>query len=242
MLHAGGASATFEEVKAVVTPPNTATHYPVPHHKFIGAVEKHITAGGYKVREVHHALSAGGDRYFGLIRLENEGMDGAYEWALGLRNSHDKKFRAEVTAGSRVFVCDNLAFSGTITAVRKHTRYVERDMDNLIVKAIGKLGGYFEQNDKRYLAYKEAELDEKEFSHLLVRAIEARVIPITRVPDVIQEWRNPSHDEFQARNAWSLFNAFTESFKKVTNPSDLLQRNQALHGLMDTHCGFAAMQ
>jgi hypothetical protein len=38
-------------------------------------------------------------------------MHGA-RFALGIRNAHDKSFRLAVTVGYRVFVCENLAFSG----------------------------------------------------------------------------------------------------------------------------------
>lgn len=239
MLHRGGMESTMDDIRSVVTPQPTKTHYPVPHERFIGSVSRFISDGGYKIKETKHALSHKGQRYFGLIMLENEGMDGAYQWSIGLRNSHDKAFRAEVTAGSRVFVCDNLAFSGSIQAVRKHTKNVERDMDQLIARAVGQLGNYFNQNDKRYARYKETEVSEKDFGHFIVQAIEARVIPVTRVPDVIKEWRDPSHLEFAQRNAWSVFNAVTETFKKVGNSTELMTRNQTLHGVMDNFCGLA---
>ena len=41
--------------------------------------------------------------------------------------------------------------------------------------------------------------------------------------------------EFKPRNAWSMFNAFTEVLKG--NLNDLPKRTQALHGVMDGHCG-----
>jgi Acyl-CoA dehydrogenase, C-terminal domain len=44
-------------------------------------------------------------------------------FAIGLRNSHDKSFRLSCTVGVRVFVCENLAFSGDFTAVlAKHSK------------------------------------------------------------------------------------------------------------------------
>ena len=45
----------------------------------------------------------------------------------------------------------------------------------------------------------------------------------------------PNHPEFEDRNAWSLFNAFTEELKG--NLIALPKRTQALHGLLDGHCG-----
>ena len=112
-------------------------------------------------------------------------------------------------------------------------------MDNLIARAIGQLGTYFNKNDERYEKYKKTELDERDFGKLIVNAIEQRVVPVTKVPNVITEWRRPTHDEFADRNAWSLFNAFTETFTEVGRSSDLMKRNHALHGMMDNFCGLA---
>src|SRR5713226_654707 len=44
-------------------------------------------------------------------------------FSIGIRNSHDKSLRLGLTAGMRVFVCSNIAFSGEFTPVlAKHTR------------------------------------------------------------------------------------------------------------------------
>jgi hypothetical protein len=63
-----------------------------------------------------------------------------------------------------------------------------------------------------------------------------RIIPVTKIPDVLQEWREPKHPEFrEGRTAWRLFNAFTEILKG--NLGELPRRTQALHGFMDSACG-----
>ena len=73
---------------------------------------------------------------------------------------------------------------------------------------------------------------------LIVRSLDARVVPVTRIPAVLTEWREPRHVEFrQGRTAWRLFQAFTESIKG--NLDALPRRTQALHGLLDTTCGRA---
>ena len=73
---------------------------------------------------------------------------------------------------------------------------------------------------------------------LLVQALDARVLPVTRLPDVLREWRQPRHAEFRAyKTAWRLFNAFTEALKG--NLDALPRRTQALHGLLDAACGLA---
>jgi hypothetical protein len=52
---------------------------------------------------------------------------------------------------------------------------------------------------------------------------------------VVDQWHVPNHPEFKPRTAWSMFNAFTEVLKG--NLNELPKRTQALHGVMDGHCG-----
>jgi hypothetical protein len=75
----------------------------------------------------------------------------------------------------------------------------------------------------------------------MVRAVDARVIPVTQLPLVLGEWREPSHAEFtqDGNSVWRLFNAFTESFKN-RSLEVLPARSQALHGLLDRVCAVAA--
>ena len=63
--------------------------------------------------------------------------------------------------------------------------------------------------------------------------VDADAITNSQIPEVIDQWREPDHQEFQPRNAWSLFNAFTEATKKV-NPHTQIKRGEALQRLFDT--------
>lgn len=54
---------------------------------------------------------------------------------VGLRNSHDKRFLVGISFGSRVFVCDNLAFTGDHVVKRKHTANLKRDLPGLVHRA-----------------------------------------------------------------------------------------------------------
>jgi hypothetical protein len=67
----------------------------------------------------HHAITPDGARYFGMLTLRSNYGD--YGDLVGLRNSHDKTFPIGIAFGSRVFVCDNLAFIGDHVIRRKHT-------------------------------------------------------------------------------------------------------------------------
>ena len=71
---------------------------------------------------------------------------------------------------------------------------------------------------------------------LVIRAVDCRAITTSQVPDVVQEWREPSHREFRPRNLWSWFNAHTEVYKSQS-PMLTLARSEALHGLCDGAVG-----
>jgi hypothetical protein len=140
-----------------------------------------------------------------------------------------------------VFVCDNLAFSGEVTIARRHTRFIERDLPQIVHTAVGRLAHMRGRQEERISAYKSTELDDRTVHDLVVRSVDAEILPVTQVPDVLAEWRTPRHDEFLAdgKSAWRLFNAFTEAWKG-RNLTALPRRSQALHGLLDTACGLAA--
>jgi len=59
---------------------------------------------------------------------------GDYTDAVGLRNSHDKSFPIGIAFGSRVFVCDNLAFIGDQVIRRKHTVKAKREFAPILLR------------------------------------------------------------------------------------------------------------
>jgi hypothetical protein len=232
IVHAGGSKVERIQVEAVPTPQATATWQPIPHGELIGLVERNIGQLGFKIVNESYALARDGARFFGTLDLENCRQAEDYRIVVGLRNSHDMSFPAGLAMGSRVFVCDNLAFSGEVQIARKHTRYILRDLPTLANSAVGRLNDLREKQDTRIVAYKGTALADGQAHDIIVRAVDARVIPNQRIPDVLNEWRKPRHAEFEPRTAWSLFNAFTETLKDA-NRFDLPKRATALHGLMD---------
>ncbi|HZU35412.1 MAG TPA: DUF932 domain-containing protein [Gemmataceae bacterium] len=237
-LHCGACAASREQVKTTQTPARTATWVPIPHGQLLTGVQACLERAGLSIVSESHGLTRDGLRYFGLLQVANGDNPDDFGLVVGVRNSHDKSFPAALALGASVFVCDNLSFSGEVKLARKHTTYIERDLPQLVDRAVGLLGGLRRTQEQRFLAYKSHELTEGRANDLLIQALDARVVPVTRLPDVLQEWREPRHPEFrQGPTAWRLFNAFTEILKGRLE--ELPRRTQALHGLMDTACGLA---
>jgi hypothetical protein len=113
-------------------------------------------------------------------------------------------------------VCDNLCFSGEVVLARRHTVYIQRDLPELVSRAVGQLGDLRRQQEERLAAYKTTQLERRDAHHLLIEALRMNVLPATRLPVAVKE----------AIKGWK-FDA-------------LPRRTQALHGLLDGACGLAA--
>ncbi len=237
VLHCGGRAVDRQEIDQCVTPAPTDTWQPIPHAHLLELVTKTLTATGMQIVNQAHALSREGQRYFGLMQLNTIDDHNDYGFVVGIRNSHDQSFPAALCVGSSVFCCDNLAFSSEVVLSRRHTRFIIRDLPQLVERAVGQLGALRFDQDRRIAAYQAKAIDDRTAHHLLVRMIDAKVLPVTRLPAALDEWRTPSHPEFteQGRNGWRLFNAVTDAIKG-RSLEELPRRTQALHGLMDRAC------
>src|SRR5207249_1742876 len=133
---------------------------------------------------------------------------------VGIRNSHDKSFPAALVLGASVFICDNLSFSGEVKLARKHTAHIERDLPQLVDRAVGMVSDLRNTQEQRFATYRQHELTNGQAHDLVIRALDGRVVPVTKIPAILTEWREPRHPEFRnGRTAWRLFNAFTEILK-----------------------------
>jgi hypothetical protein len=246
LLHCGGAVVERDALFAVQTPSPTSTWFPLPHRHLVEEVETQLTDAGFAVLGESHALSHDGDRYFGVLEIAapqlrinaQPNQPNGHGWVVGLRNSHDKRFPAGLVAGTKVFVCDNLSFSGLIQIRRKHTRFAARDLRQLTARAVGQLGDRLAGMELRIAAYQELRLDDRRAHDLVIRATDCRAITPSQIPGVLGHWRDPAHDAFRPRNGWSLWNAFTEVYKEA-NPHTAIARCEALHGLFDGASGVA---
>lgn len=209
-LHRGGWEATKADLASVPVPSEADSYVPVPYGRFVEEVELHVPRFGLTITDACYALAREGQQMFGVLTCRNGGEHADYAIAIGLRNSYDRSLSASLTAGHRVFVCDNLAFSGEAGASRRHTINVFRDLPDLIYRMLSKASSMQSRIHAEIAAMKARELSPEAADHLLVEGIRRNVLPASQLPQVIDAWERPKHEEFAPRTAWSLFNAFTE--------------------------------
>jgi hypothetical protein len=68
----------------------------------------------------------------------------------------------------------------------------------------------------------------------ILRSFEKGIISAPQLPKIIQEWRQPSFEEFAPRTVWSLLNAFTTVLgdRAIKQPSQFAVQTMRLNALL----------
>jgi hypothetical protein len=213
MVHAGGWTATKEDLACVPVPPESDSYFPVSYARFIEEMELHIPRFGLRIEREEFALARAGQQMFGVLTCQNGHGQPDYTLAIGLRNSYDRSLAVGLVIGTRVFCCDNLAFSGEVQAARRHTAHVFRDLPDLIYRMLSQVASLRSRIDAEVAGMKARNLTNPEAHHLMVEGVRRHVLPASQLPRLIAAWDRPKYPEFEVRTAWSLYNAFTEVTK-----------------------------
>jgi hypothetical protein len=213
MLSRGTRRVTFDQLQTISSPPPTETWQPVSHGRVLASALAAIKADGYQVDRMDLGVGRDDARFFGVLDLTSTIVEGV-TLAVGVRNSIDKSLPAGLAVGDRVLVCDNLAFSAHIVVMRKHTSRILMELDGRMAAAIGRLDAFQEQAAARIERLQAIPVTDEQVHDVVVRAVDEHAIGLRDLPKVLDAWRNPPHEEFLPRTAWSLVNAFTEVAKE----------------------------
>lgn len=233
VLHRGAQTVNVEQLATYKAPPPEGRWYPVAHSRVVETVKATLRDSGYEIRKEQYGVMRDGSRFFGTLDLATPLTEGV-SLSVGIRNSVDKSFPLGFAAGSRVFVCDNLAFRSELLVRRKHTLHGERDFVRHIAGAVGGLQSFKEAEAERIRRFAMTELTADQADAFILRAYERGILGAHQLAGVIHAWRNPSHDDFQPRTVWSLFNAFTSGMKKqaTEQPHKYAVATMQLNGLL----------
>lgn len=236
-LHTGGISRTFDELAIFEPPKATKTYSPVAHTDLISIVrenaEKVLNDYTFKDESFGVAPKIGenvGDKLFGVMTYEHETIP-ELGLSIGIRNSYDQSLSAGLVCGAKVFVCDNLAFSGDIRVSRKHTGDVIGDLESLISSAMYQAPSRHKAiaGDMDYM--KEFDCSDDEAYSILGVAYGREILKPRQLLRAKQAWLKPPQDDFKDRNLWSLYNAMTEALKS-SSAREIMESHVASHQLV----------
>lgn len=230
-LHRGAEAIALPALTALVTPPATQSHVPLPHVQLVEMMKYALGFYGHEIVDEAHAITEDASRYFGLLSLESD--YGAYADTVGLRNSHDKSFPIGIAFGSRVFVCDNLAFIGDHVIKRKHTANSKRDLPGLVAGVVEPLREQRKAQQMTFQSYMETPISDRLADHAIMEMYRKGIIGVQRIADVHHQWHEPEHD-WGDRTAYRLFNAAT--FALNGKVAEAPQLTKQLHQVIDGMC------
>lgn len=233
MLHAGAKPVDYQGLMSLDTPAPTATHLPVAHYRVVDALKHSLSYYGHDIQAEDYGVTEDQMRFFGVLSLRSPYGD--YTDTVGLRNSHDKTFPISVGFGSRVFVCDNLAFSAETVIRRKHTVNAWRDMHGLVAGIVEGLASSRQRQALQIEKYKAVALPVPMADHAVMELYRHGVINITKIPAVLGEYAKPRHNEWGADRAWTLFNATTQVLegRVAEDPSVTTRLHQVIDGVCE---------
>ena len=112
-------------------------------------------------------------------------------------------------------VCSNLCFSGSEAMVtRKHTNGI--NLDDTIPMIYNCLEDRYEMLEESIEELKNKSIRISTANDMMVNAARAGSINSSDIIPILDEYINPRHEEFRAKNQWNLYNAATEIIKKYT--------------------------
>lgn len=160
-------------------------------------------------------------QFFGLMQVEISGINGdGFGLMVGLRGAYDQSISRALAVGSRVFVCDNLAFSGEVEIKTKQTTNVSKRIPGLIAAAAERVPLLAEHQNQRFAAYKDTQIDKRMGDAMLIELVRRGAMVPSQIGRALAEWDNPSHEEHaeEGYSVWRLHNAVTEAIKP-SNPA-----------------------
>jgi hypothetical protein len=244
VTHCGARVVSREELDRIDAPPPTRTWFPVRHSAVIDTVGRTLEQAGFRVNRVRHAVTRGDARMFATMDLSDALADGV-TLAVGIRNSTDKSLPLGFCAGSRVFVCDNLAFRSELLVRRKHTRFGQERFEGEIASAVRSLEQFRAAESLRIARMRSIAIGDELAESLILRGQLAGIISPRVLPKVVTGWREPEFEEFRPRTLWSLFNAFTSALapRLRSNPQQFatltMRVSELLHPVPGTDGAFA---
>ena len=195
-------------------------------------------------------------QFFGALEIKPRVLEGVYlpaggdkDFALtvGIRGSYDQSLPRGLAVGSRVFVCDYLAFSGEVSVYSKQTTNIAQRIEGLLSDAVSKVPALADMQTARFDAYRNYSLTKAKGDAILIECVRMGVLNACDVGKAIKEWDEPSHPEHaeQGNTIWKLFNAVTQSIKPANQDRAHLlsawQRTVPLTKFLDEGIGLNTM-
>ena len=221
LTHRGARVVTREQLARIPTPIATSTFKPVAHAELVDMLTSRLLERGVQIAKQEYAVSANDQQIFGKLDFVTGTEMPGLGRAMGFHAANDKSLAIHIVAGVRVFVCDNLALSGSAVVMkRKHTRALSLATE--INRALDKFETgrrVFEQTIER-LNIKI--LTDAQAKAAIFDMVYTGVIGRSLFDEVSRSYFQAArfgYEDCAQRSAWALHNACTRAVKALSPAS-----------------------
>lgn len=205
-----------EQLKNIPAPEPTPTWKPIRHYDLITTLDNVLKKKGIEIQKEELAVQQNGAIFFGVLDLKSDMRTQEYNSSLGIRASNNKRIAIQIAVGARVFVCDNLVFTGDMIALsRKHTSKlsIEEELSNVM----NTFSERFEHFSEEVAKMKSILLHQNKIKEFIFDIfIRKNLLPIRLMKTVAGQFFEPEFEEFKEPNLWSLHNSFTYAARKLS--------------------------
>ena len=226
---------TMDVLSDIKVPDQTNSYVPVSHIDFINNT-KNIADRILNKHQLHseqYGIARDGKQMFGTLTYKesfNDGEEQDIGLSIGLRNSYDKSMSLGLCSGGSVFVCENLMMTGEVVVMRMHKGNIIDELKGLIFKALLDAEDKFETIHADSQLMRDVVINNAGAYAAMGKLYGYGVISERQLPVMKREWLKPTHDTFEDRTIWSLYNAGTEALK-TTPPMHRMKRQIEMHKL-----------
>jgi len=228
LMHRGGELVTRDQLDLIAVPEPTESYVPVSHYhladKFL-TISQDILKNYVLVGE-NYGIARQGNQLFAVLKFKNDKSD--IGLSIAFRNSYDRSMAIGMAIGATVFICDNLALSGEIVVMKKHTKNVWVELEETAIATIYRSQKNYEQIVCDAETFKALPMENMEAFQLMGVLFGNNVISPRQMTVLKSEWLRPRYEEFQPRNMWSFYNAGTECLKSCP-PVSIMEKHIRLH-------------
>ncbi len=228
LLHQGGQECSLQDLQSIPLPAETRSFKPVGHYDLavkIAQVASELLRE-FTLHNSQYGVARDGAQLFGVHTFKNANEE--LGLSIAFRNSLDKSLALGLAFGAQVMACSNLALTGSIVKIRKHTTNVHTDLEEMILTGVYRARTSFISAVDEAAKMKRIEIDDNGAYRALGHLFGHKVLSPRQMPIALKEWDHPSHDEFEPRTLWSLYNATTEALKS-SPPQSIMERHIGLH-------------
>jgi len=136
MMHRGGELITRDQLDLIAMPEPTESYMPVSHYHL---TDKLLTISQDILRDYvlvgeNYGIARQGNQLFAVLKFQRDKSD--IGLSIAFRNSYDRSMAIGMAIGATVFICDNLALTGEIVVLKKHTKNVWTELEETAIATI----------------------------------------------------------------------------------------------------------